>query len=200
MKIRCLPCLLAGAAIGIVVLFSIYLYTSSLEPKESNVIIDESISMEELELKSSAFEHNGKIPSKYTCDGENISPALSISGVDSGAKSLALIMDDPDIPKGINEENVWDHWIVFNISTDTISIAEDSEPSGIAGIGTSGKVGYHGPCPPDREHRYIFMLYALDDQLNLKEGATKQMVKDAMAGHILQKAELIGLYDRNKKQ
>lgn len=198
MKVRCLPCLLAGAAIGIVVLIGIYLYTSSLEPKESNVIIDKSFSMAELELKSSAFEHNGNIPSKYTCDGENVSPSLSISGVDSGAKSLTLIMDDPDIPKGINEENVWDHWVAFNIPIDTASIAENSEPNGIAGVGTSGKVGYHGPCPPDREHRYIFILYALDIELNLEEGATKQMVKDVMSGHILQKAELIGLYDRTK--
>jgi len=198
MKIQCLPCLVSGAVIGIVVLIGIYLYTSSLEPKKSNVIIDESVSMTELELKSSAFEHNGNIPSKYTCDGENISPALSISGVGSSAKSLVLIMDDPDIPKGINEENIWDHWVVFNIPPDTTAITESSEPKGVAGIGTSGKVGYHGPCPPDREHRYIFMLYALDGQLNLEEGATKQMVKDAMAGHILQKAELIGLYNRNK--
>ena len=198
MKIRCLLCLGSGAAIGMVVLFGIYLYTSSLEPKESNVIINGSVSMAELTLESSAFEHNGEIPSKYTCDGENINPPLVISGVDSDAQSLVLIMDDPDIPKGINEENVWDHWIVFNISSGTTAIAEGSEPNGVAGIGTSGKMGYQGPCPPDREHRYIFMVYALDAELNLEEGATKQKVKDAMAGHILQKAELIGLYDRNR--
>lgn len=196
MKIRCIPCLLSGAAIGVAVLFGIYLYTSPIESNVPNDIINESNSMTELELVSSTFKHNGKIPSKYTCDGENINPPLAISGVEKKAKSLALIMDDPDIPKGINEENVWDHWVVFNIPPDTTAVAENSEPSGVQGVGTSGEVGYRGPCPPDREHRYIFMLYALDEELDLKEGATKQNVKDAMAGHILQKAELIGLYDR----
>ena len=150
-------------------------------------------SMDTLKLASTSFENNGKIPSRHTCDGEGISPELSISGIDENVKSLVLIMDDPDAPTG-----TWDHWIKFNISTSTTEIKEGTEPDGISGIGTSGNKDYHGPCPPDREHRYFFKLYSLDTELDLKEGATKKQVEEAMEGHILQQTELIGLYERNQ--
>ncbi|MAF59631.1 MAG: YbhB/YbcL family Raf kinase inhibitor-like protein [Candidatus Pacebacteria bacterium] len=153
--------------------------------------------MEDLKLKSSAFEEGGSIPSKYTCDGENTNPPLSISGVTKEAKSLVLIMDDPDVPRYIREDGMWDHWIVFNIPTSITEISEGEEPEGIHGEGTSGNMKYHGPCPPDKEHRYIFQLYALDTELDLREGAGKEVVKSAMKGHILKKAELIGVYNRN---
>ena len=205
MKIRCLPCLLSGAAIGIVVLFGIYLYTSSVEPDKPNVIIDGSISMDELKLVSSEFEHNASIPARFTCDGENVNPPLLISGVEEDAKSLVLLMDDPDIPEVVKSSRgiqKFDHWVLFNIPTNLINVEEAYMGKGTLGKNSGGKSVYTGPCPPTEykltEHRYIFQLYTLDIALELVEGATMEEVKDAMKGHILQKAELIGLYDRTK--
>lgn len=147
-------------------------------------------------LTSSAFQAGGKIPSKYTCDGEGISPPLMISDVPSAAKSLVLIMDDPDVPKHLRSDGMWDHWIVFNIPVSTVSIGEGEQPKGIPGKGTSGDFVYLGPAPPDREHRYFFKLYALDTQLTVKEGATKPEVEGAMKEHVLAEAELMGRYER----
>ena len=167
-------------------------------PRDANIKQDDIITnnqnkpMDTLKLTSSAFGNNGEIPSQYTCDGEGINPAFEISGVDANAKSLVLIMDDPDAPSG-----TWDHWVKFNISTSTTKIKEASEPDGVSGVGTSGNKDYLGPCPPDREHRYFFKLFSLDTELELGEGATKKEVESAMEGHILQKAELIGRYERN---
>lgn len=149
-----------------------------------------------MELTSSVFEHNGMIPQKYTCDGENISPPLQISGVPEGVKSLALIMDDPDVPKNLRPDGMFDHWIVWNIPADTSVIPESAVPNGVVGKNTSGNARYAGPCPPDREHRYFFKLYALDAMLSLAAGASKADLEKAMEGHILAKAELIGRYTR----
>ncbi|MFO7913857.1 MAG: YbhB/YbcL family Raf kinase inhibitor-like protein [Desulfotignum sp.] len=149
-----------------------------------------------MKLTSSAFVQGEKIPSKYTCDGDNVNPPLEITGVPHEAKSLVLIMDDPDVPKNLREDGMWDHWVVFNIPPDTAAIAENSEPSGTAGVGTNGKTGYAGPCPPDREHRYFFKLFALDTQLDLPEKSTKADVENAMPGHVLSHAELMGTYER----
>ena len=160
--------------------------------KTDEVINNQDQIMETLKLISSAFGHNGKIPSKYTCDGDAINPKLEISGVDESAKSLVLIMDDPDAPSG-----VWDHWVKFNISTSTTIIEEASEPDGITGVGTSGNREYLAPCPPDREHRYVFKLFSLDTELELKDGVTKKEVEKAMEGHVLQQTELIGRYERS---
>jgi len=146
----------------------------------------------QMKLESSAFEHNGSIPSKYTCDGNNVSPPLRISEIPSEAKSLVLIMDDPDAPVG-----VWDHWLVWNIPPETAEIAEGQEPEGVIGKNTGGKLGYQGPCPPDREHRYFFKLFALDTQLDLPpETADKKDLEAAMEGHILGQTELMGRYNR----
>ena len=158
------------------------------------VINNQDELMDTLKLTSSVFEHNGKIPSRYTCDGDGINPELRIEGVDEDAKSLVFIMDDPDAPSG-----TWDHWVKFNIATTTTKIAEASEPEGISGIGTSENKSYLGPCPPDGEHRYFFKLFALDSMLELEEGATKKEVESAMEGHVLQNTELIGLYERNSE-
>ena len=144
-----------------------------------------------MRLSSGNFSHNVLLPAKYTCDGDDINPSLQISGVPERAKSLALIMDDPDAPAGI-----WDHWIVFNISPDIVQIEEGAEPSGIHGLGTSGNLKYHGPCPPSGEHRYFFKLYALDTMLALGEGASKQEVGRAMEGHVIDQTELVGKYRR----
>jgi len=149
-----------------------------------------------MKLSSPVFEHEGKIPSKHTCDGENISPPLTISDVPAAAKSLALIMDDPDVPKELKEDGMWDHWVVFNIPAGLRETKEGSEPDGTHGSGSAGNTDYFGPCPPDREHRYFFKLYALDTELDLPEKATKEQVEKAMEGHILEKSELMGRYER----
>jgi hypothetical protein len=149
-----------------------------------------------MKLTSPVFSHQGQIPSKYTCDGENINPPLNISEVPPSAKSLVLIMDDPDVPKRLRADGMWDHWIVFNIPPTVTEIAEGEESQGIHGIGTSKNLNYYGPCPPDREHRYFFKLYALDTELTLGEKATKLEVEQAMKDHILEKTELIGKYAR----
>jgi Raf kinase inhibitor-like YbhB/YbcL family protein len=151
-----------------------------------------------MELSSKAFKYGEKIPMKYTCDGDDINPELEIKGVPEKAKSLVLIMDDPDVPRDRRPDGMFDHWVVFNIPPDTRVIAEDSQPKGILGSGTM-RLGYQGPCPPDREHRYFFKLYALDKLLNLKEGATKAEVENAMKGHILSSSELMGRYERQRK-
>ena len=155
-----------------------------------------------MELKSTAFNANGKIPSEHTCDGKNTIPELMVSGVPKGAKSLVLIMDDPDIPESVKQSrgiNVFDHWIAFNINPKTSIIEEGKEPEGVLGKNGAGSLGYIGPCPPDREHRYFFKLYAIDTTLDLPEGSTKAEVESAMEGHILEQAELIGRYLRVSK-
>jgi len=156
--------------------------------------------MDTLTLTSSAFENGGTIPAKYTCDGERrLSPPLSISGAPAGAKSLALIMDDPDVPKELRPDGVFDHWTLYNIPADTAEIPEGAN-IGPAGLNTAGAEGYTGPCPPPehepREHRYIFRLFALSDTLRFPTPPTKQQILDALAPFVLASAELIGRYSR----
>lgn len=146
-----------------------------------------------MKLTSPAFTHNGVIPSEYTCDGNDLSPPLVISDVPANAKSLALIMDDPDAPVG-----TWDHWVVFDISPSTTQIPKGTEPQGTAGRNSWGRKGYGGPCPPSGTHRYFFKLYALDTKLNLSEGATKKDLEKAMQGHIIAQAQLMGTYKRSR--
>ncbi len=155
----------------------------------------------EMKLTSSAFTEGAKIPSKYTCDGQNVNPPLTISDVPAKAKSLVLIMDDPDIPDFVKQKfgiQVWDHWIVFNVPPETREIPEGKNPPGVVGRNTGGNNSYGGPCPPDREHRYFFKLYALNTELDLPEGATKAEVEKAMKNHILAEAKLMGRYERVK--
>lgn len=149
-----------------------------------------------MQLTSTVFANNDAIPARYTCDGEDVNPPLMMGGVPAGTQSLVLTVDDPDVPKSMREDGTWDHWVVFNIPADTTEISEGIEPAGVHGQGTGGDTGYHGPCPPDRQHRYFFKLYALDTMLDLDEGASKAEVERAMAGHVLEQAELIGLYER----
>ena len=151
-------------------------------------------------LTSLAFIANGSIPSKYTCDEDrSLSPPLSIAGVPAGAKSLALIMDDPDVPKQLRPDGVFDHWTLFNIPASTREIPEGGS-AGIAGANGAAKNAYTGPCPPPQyepsEHRYVFTLYALDSMLALQAGASKKEVKAAMQGHILDQTQLTGKYKR----
>lgn len=153
-----------------------------------------------MKLTSSAFEHESTIPEKYTCDGANINPPLEISEIPEGTVSLVLIMDDPDVPAQIREDQMFDHWVHFNIPAETTRIEEGSVIVGVAGSNTRGTPAYTGPCPPPQyqpsEHRYYFKLYALDTELGLAEGATKKEVEAAMQGHVLAQADLMGRYDR----
>ena len=153
-----------------------------------------------LQITSHAFNHQERIPTKFTCDGENISPALHFVGVPENAKSLVLIMDDPDVPKNLRPDGMYVHWVLWNIDPKTESIAENSVPVGaVNGTTSADRPGYRGPCPPDREHRYFFKLYALDTMLALEASSTKSHLEEAIRGHILTQAELIGLYDRHRE-
>jgi Raf kinase inhibitor-like YbhB/YbcL family protein len=148
-----------------------------------------------MKLFSSAFQNNGVIPKKYTCDGENISPPLSWTDVPDGTKSFVLIHDDPDaVPVA---GYVWDHWILINIPSDTKDIAENNRV-GVEMINSFQQISYGGPCPPNGEHRYYFKLYALDTMLNIPGKSSKADIEKAIEGHVLAKAELIGTYDRKK--
>ncbi len=152
-----------------------------------------------MKLTSPAFAYNENIPSIYTCDGNNINPPLVISNVPSNAQSLTLIMTDPDIPESAKKNfnvQIWDHWVVFNINPVAQSIPEATSSIGTFGKNTRGNVSYGGPCPPDKEHRYFFKLYALDTTLPLKTGASRIEVEQAIQGHIIEQTELIGRYKR----
>ena len=162
----------------------IFLFASSI-PAQKNQ--EEGAAMK---LTSPAFEHNQMISKKFTCQGNDVNPELNIAGIPAGAKSLALIVDDPDAPMG-----TWVHWVVFNIPPSDVKIKENSIP-GIQGYNDFGRNNYGGPCPPSGTHRYFFKLYALDTELDLKEGVKKQELEKAMEGHILVKTELIGLYKK----
>jgi Raf kinase inhibitor-like YbhB/YbcL family protein len=143
-----------------------------------------------ISLTSPAFEHGGNIPIKYTCDGDDISPPLSFSNLPNGTKSLVIILDDPDASGGI-----WAHWIVFNIPADITGFKEDVGPRYYMGKNSWGNNDYSGPCPPiGEEHRCYFRLYALDTDLNLFDGASRQEIDDAMTGHILGQTSLMGKY------
>lgn len=155
--------------------------------------------MQDFTLTSPAFEHEGVIPREYTCDGENVSPELRIAGVPEGTVSLALIVEDPDVPAAVRDDRMFNHWVLFNIDPATAVIEQGSTP-GTLGANTRGVAVYTGPCPPPQfeppEHRYFFMLYALDVRIDEQEGASKEAVKASMKGHILAKAELMGRYAR----
>ena len=141
-----------------------------------------------MQLTSAAFEPNEVIPSRYTCDGDDISPPLTLTGIPGGAVTLALIVDDPDAPGG-----TWVHWIEFNIAPSE-GIVEAAVGIGREGRNSWGQTGYGGPCPPSGTHRYFFKVFALDLMLDLSEGASKQQLLAGMEGHVLAEAELIGLY------
>jgi Raf kinase inhibitor-like YbhB/YbcL family protein len=146
-----------------------------------------------MKITSSAFPEGGNIPSKFTCDGSDTSPPLQITGVPSEAKSLVLIVDDPDAPGGL-----FTHWLVWNIAPQTNSIAEGATPKGVQGTNDFGKSGYGGPCPPPGTHRYSFKVFALDRELDLRSGAKRGQVDAAMKGHVIAQGELVGRYSRKK--
>jgi Raf kinase inhibitor-like YbhB/YbcL family protein len=143
-----------------------------------------------ISITSSSFQAGGDIPAKFACDGTNVSPALQIGGVPNEAKSLVLIVDDPDAPRGL-----FTHWIIWNIDPKTTLVAENSAPAaGVQGTNDFGKRNYGGPCPPSGTHRYFFKIFALDTKLELKPNARRAELDAAMRGHVLAQGELMGRY------
>jgi len=149
------------------------------------------------QLTSTAFTQGKPIPAAYTCTGRNISPPLAWSKAPAGTQSFALIVDDPDAPGG-----TWTHWVIYNIPSTEVGLAEGIQPverlgnGSLNGKNSWGKVGYGGPCPPSGTHRYFFKFYALDGTLSLSSGATAAQLVQAMQGHTLATAELMGTYSK----
>jgi Raf kinase inhibitor-like YbhB/YbcL family protein len=154
-----------------------------------------------LSIRSTAFTHGAAMPKRYTCDGEDISPPLEWSGVPTGAKSLALIVDDPDAPDPKAPKRVWVHWVLYNVPPTAAGVKERVSGGGLPdgtreGLNDWKRARYGGPCPPIGRHRYFFKLYALDTLLPELGAATKSEVETAMRGHVLEQAELLGTYER----
>lgn len=140
-------------------------------------------------ISSTAFDNEGIIPSKYTCDGEDINPPLEVNNIPEDTKTLAIIVEDPDAPKG-----TFDHWIVWNIPPERL--IEENRTPGMSGTNGSGKTGYYGPCPPSGYHRYYFHVFALDDSLDVEAGIDKKTLQTAMEPYILAKGSLMGRYKK----
>src|SRR2546426_12804299 len=151
----------------------------------------------EFKVTSTAFNEGQPIPKQYTCDGVNISPPLEWSGVPKTAKTIAIVCDDPDAPGG-----TWVHWMLYNLPADNIGLVENLpatetlKAGGFQGKNDFSKTGYGGPCPPSGTHRYFFKIYALDSELPLKAGATKEELMKAMEGHIVLQGQLVATYRR----
>jgi Raf kinase inhibitor-like YbhB/YbcL family protein len=142
-----------------------------------------------LYLTSPAFQQGERIPTRYTCDGENISPPMEIRNLPKYTESLVIIVEDPDAPRGI-----WTHWLVWNVPP--MNLIEEGEVPGIQGTNDFGKLHYEGPCPPQGTHHYYFKVYALDVMLHIKEGTGKQGLLRVMGPHVLATGELMGVYNR----
>jgi len=147
-----------------------------------------------MKLTSRAFKDGEHIPVIYTCKGKGISPPLEIGSVPSSAQALVLLVEDPDVPAWVRSDRMWNHWILFNLPPSLQILEEGTSAQGIEGKATGGTIGYEGPCPPDKEHRYFFRLYALDTLLPLAPGASKEAVQKEMEGHILAQATLMGRF------
>jgi Raf kinase inhibitor-like YbhB/YbcL family protein len=154
-----------------------------------------------LSITSPAFGAQGSIPSQYTCEGRDVSPPLTFSGVPAGAKSLALVVDDPDAPDPKAPRMTWVHWVVYNIPPLTAALAEGAASRGLPAGALTGtndwkRAGYGGPCPPVGRHRYFHKLYALDTVLPDLGKPGKAQLEKAMEGHVLERAELVGTYQK----
>ncbi len=150
-------------------------------------------------LTSSDFQHLGSIPKRFTCDGADVSPTLRWSGMPAGTRSLALIVDDPDAPDPAAPKMVWVHWVLYNLPADSDGLPEavSTLPAGaLEGLNDWKRTGWGGPCPPIGRHRYYFKLYALDTVLPNLGAPTKAALKQAIKGHIIEMAELVGTYQR----
>jgi hypothetical protein len=149
-----------------------------------------------VQLTSSAFQPDGSIPAKYTCDGAGVSPPLQIAGVPAGSRSLALIVYDPDVPKSIKPDGRYSHWVLWNLAPGISGIEEHRS----GGISENGRAGYIPPCPPNGEHRYIFQLFALDNNLADAKIFLESDLRRAMQGHIVEQTELVGRYSTSSSK
>lgn len=154
-----------------------------------------------LEITSPSFQHEGEIPKKFTCEGQDVSPELAWSGVPKEAKSLVLIVDDPDAPDPDAPKMTWVHWVLFDIPPTTTGLKEAVKPTDLPpptqeGMNSWGRKGYGGPCPPIGRHRYFHKLYALDTVLEGLRGADKDQLLEAMKGHVVGEAVLMGTYKK----
>ena len=167
------------------------------------VAVEQERRFMELTIGSPSFEQMAPIPVRYTCDGADVSPPLSWQGIPDGTRSLALIVDDPDAPNPAAPRMTWVHWVLYNIPPAAAELPEDGShklPAGVKeGRNDWKRTGYGGPCPPVGRHRYYFKLYALDTVLANLGQPGKAELEAAMQGHILQQAELIGTYQRQKR-
>ena len=150
-----------------------------------------------LTLRSPKFADRAELPPEYTADGKDVSPPLTFAGVPAAAKSLALIVDDPDAPDPAAPKMTWVHWVVYDLPPTTTALAEAAKPPGLVGKNDWKKESYGGPHPPIGRHRYFFKLYALDTMIG-KPGLTKKQLEQAMEGHVLAHAELVGTYQMKK--
>jgi len=158
------------------------------------VLSGAALSAADLTISSTAFSDNGRMPAKYSCDGEGVNPPLAFGNVPPRTQSLALIVEDPDIPEQFKSQvpgGVFDHWVMWDIAPDSKGFAEGA---GKGGLNASGGQGFFGACPPDRAHRYFFKLFALDRKLTGVTIRSKADLQGAMAGHIIQQAQMIGIY------
>lgn len=156
-----------------------------------------------LKLSSAAFAHQGEIPSRFTCEGEDVSPALGWSGIPPGTKSLVLIVEDPDAPDPAAPRMVWDHWLLYNLPADAAGLAEAVRPAELPagtleGVNSWGRTGYGGPCPPIGRHRYFHKLYALGERLPDLGGPEKAELLRSMEGNVIDQAALIGTYQKRR--
>lgn len=174
------------AVLALLLALSGFYYGDSLAEKETGTY-------QAMKVTSPSFKNNESMPEKFTYDGKDINPALDIENLPKETKSLALIVDDPDAPS-----KIWVHWVVYDIMP--VNRIEENSIPGKQGINDSGSRNYHGPCPPSGTHRYYFKIYALSKVLGLKDGISKADLEKAMQGSILSSAELIGLYNREKRR
>ena len=176
-----------GRLIFCVLIFSFLFYDALIDPQYAKG------GDMDMKLTSPAFANNSNIPSRFTCEGNDTNPELIVENIPTGTKSMALIVDDPDAPM-----KTWVHWVVYDMAPQNL-IEENSIP-GKQGVNDFRRKNWGGPCPPSGTHRYFFKLYALDKILGLNEGIDKKALEKAMEGHVLAKAELIGLYKRGSKR
>ena len=169
--------------VAIIITFITVVSIGCIEEKQKEV--------DNMNLSSPAFKNGGAIPIEYTCDGADVSPILSFSDVPENAKSLALILDDPDAPMG-----TWVHWLVWNVPPNVTGFSKGENITFPQGKNDFGKLDYGGPCPPSGAHRYFFKLYALDTMLDLNKGSTRRQLESAMSEHVIEEVQLMGTYTR----
>lgn len=165
-------------------------------PEDTALTEKKEVSMPKIKVTSPAFEQDSMIPMRFTCEGDDIAPEIKWKNLPEKAKTLVLICDDPDAPHG-----TWVHWVVYNIPASDTSFSAKNSADGdsfVFGKNSWGKTSYGGPCPPSGTHRYFFKLYAIDTDLKLKAGATKEELLRAMDGHVLAQGELMGKYKKQK--